>query len=85
MVYVPARYEADVPAPVVYEFHGALSTRSSSSSTATSGRSRSRTARSLVLPDALGTRRRWSPLGPSAFAGDEGVDDLAFFDDLPPP
>jgi polyhydroxybutyrate depolymerase len=35
----------------------------------------------LVLPDAMGEPRRWSPFGPQVF-GVVGVDDLAFFDDV---
>lgn len=81
MVYVPEGYEPDVPAPVAYVFHGATSNKEQQLVYSRYPSHAEADGALLVLPDALGTPTRWSPFGP-AFAGVEGVDDLAFFDDL---
>ena len=81
MVYVPEAYDPDVPAPVAYVFHGAGSNKEQQLAYSGYAPNADEAGALLVLPDALGTPKRWSPLGP-AFAGVEGVDDLDFFDDL---
>jgi polyhydroxybutyrate depolymerase len=81
MVYVPEGYESDVPAPVAYVFHGATSNKEQQLAYSAYQSYADADAALLVLPDALGTPTRWSPLG-AAVAGVEGVDDLVFFDDL---
>ena len=81
MVYVPDTYDPDVPAPLAYVFHGAGSNKEQQLVYSGYGPYADEDGALLVLPDALGTPKRWSPLGP-AFAGVEGVNDLEFFDDL---
>jgi polyhydroxybutyrate depolymerase len=81
MVYVPDAYDPEQPAPVAYVFHGATSNKEQQLAYSRYPRVADEDGALLVLPDALGTPTRWSPFGP-AFAGVEGVDDLAFFDDL---
>jgi polyhydroxybutyrate depolymerase len=81
MVYVPERYRPSTPAPLAYVFHGATSNKEQQLAYSRYPPHADEDGALLVLPDALGTPTRWSPFGP-AFAGVEGVDDLAFFDDL---
>jgi polyhydroxybutyrate depolymerase len=81
MVYLPEGYDPDVPAPVAFVFHGAGSNKEQQLVYSHYQPLADGDDALLVLPDALGEPARWSPLGP-AFAGVEGVDDLAFFDDL---
>jgi polyhydroxybutyrate depolymerase len=81
MVFIPATYDADRPAPVAYVFHGATSNKEQMLSYSDYRSVAEEDGALLVLPDALGEPTRWSPFGP-AFAGVEGVNDLAFFDDL---
>ncbi len=81
MVYVPESYDPAVPAPVAYVFHGATSNKEQQLAYSEYRPVAEEDGALLVLPDALGEPTRWSPFGP-AFAGVEGVDDLAFFDDL---
>jgi polyhydroxybutyrate depolymerase len=81
MVYVPDAYEPDVPAPLAYVFHGAGSNKEQQFAYSGYAPYADADAALLVLPDALGSPKRWSPLG-GAFAGVEGVNDLEFFDDL---
>ena len=81
MVYVPETYDPDVPAPLAYVFHGAGSNKEQQLAYSHYPTYADADGALLVLPDALGTPMRWSPFGP-AFAGVEGVNDLAFFDDL---
>jgi polyhydroxybutyrate depolymerase len=81
MVYVPESYDPDVPAPVAYVFHGATSNKEQQLAYSAYPPHADEDGALLVLPDALGTPTRWSPLGP-AVAGVEGVNDLELFDDL---
>jgi polyhydroxybutyrate depolymerase len=81
LVVVPPGYDPQVPAPLAYVFHGATSNKEQQLVYSDFTPEAAASGALLVLPDALGTPKRWSPLGP-AIAGVEGVDDLAFFDDL---
>jgi len=81
MVLIPAGYDPSVPAPIAFVFHGATSNKEQQLAYSAYGPFAADDGALLVLPDALGEPTRWSPFGP-AFAGVEGVDDLAFFDDL---
>jgi polyhydroxybutyrate depolymerase len=81
MVYVPDSYDPARPAPVAYVFHGAGSNKEQQFAYSGYAPYADEDGALLVLPDALGEPKRWSPLG-AAFAGVEGVNDLAFFDDL---
>ena len=81
MVYVPDAYDPDVAAPLAYVFHGAGSNKEQQLAYSGYAPYADEDGALLVLPDALGTPKRWSPLGPQ-YAGVEGVDDLTFFDDL---
>jgi len=81
MVFVPASYDPEVPAPVAYVFHGAGTNKEQQLAYSHYQPLAEDDGALLVLPDALGEPSRWSPFGP-AFAGVEGVDDLVFFDDL---
>ena len=81
MVYVPTTYDPAVPAPVAFVFHGAGSNKEQQFAYSRFAPFADEDGALLVLPDALGEPKRWSPLGP-AFAGVDGVDDLQFFDDL---
>jgi len=81
MVYVPDSYDPDVPAPIAYVFHGASSNKEQQLAYSNFPPYADADGALLVLPDALGTPKRWSPLG-GAFAGVDGVNDLQFFDDL---
>ena len=81
MVYVPEAYDPEVPAAIAYVFHGAGSNKEEQFRYSGYAPYADEDGALLVLPDALGTPKRWSPLG-GAFAGVEGVDDLQFFDDL---
>lgn len=81
LVYVPERYDPDVPAPVAFVFHGAGSTKEEQLVYSDYPPYAEEDGALLVLPDALGTPKRWSPLG-GAIAGVDGVNDLEFFDDL---
>ena len=81
MVYVPEGYDPDEPAPVAFVFHGALSNKEQQLVYSHYPPLADVDGALLVLPDSLGEPTRWSPFGP-AFVGVEGVDDLAFFDDL---
>jgi polyhydroxybutyrate depolymerase len=76
MVYVPEAYDPDVPAPLAYVFHGAGSNKEQQLVYSGYAPYAEEDGALLVLPDALGTPKRWSPLGP-AFAGVEGVNDLS--------
>jgi polyhydroxybutyrate depolymerase len=81
IVYVPDSYDPDVPAPLAYVFHGRGSNKEQQLAYSQFQPYADEDGGLLVLPDALGSPRRWSPLGPQ-FGGVEGVNDLAFFDDL---
>ncbi|MFL6204481.1 MAG: alpha/beta hydrolase family esterase [Acidimicrobiales bacterium] len=81
MVYVPDTYDPAVPAPLAFVFHGAGSNKEEQLAYSGYAPYADEDGALLVLPDALGSPARWSPLG-AAFAGVEGVDDLRFFDDL---
>jgi polyhydroxybutyrate depolymerase len=81
MVYVPPAYDPDAPAPLAYVFHGAGSNKEEQFRYSRYAPYADADGALLVLPDALGTPKRWSPLG-AAFAGVEGVNDLELFDDL---
>ena len=81
MVYVPEAYDPDVTAPLAYVFHGAASNKEAQFRYSHFPPYADADGALLVLPDALGSPKRWSPIGP-AFSGVEGVNDLAFFDDL---
>jgi len=81
MVYVPEAYDPDDPAPLAYVFHGAGSNKEEQFRYSRFAPYADEDGALLVLPDALGNPKRWSPIG-AAFVGVEGVNDLAFFDDL---
>ena len=81
LVVVPTGYDPSVPAPLAYVFHGAGSTKEQQLVYSDFVPEAEASGALLVLPDALGSPTRWSPLGGS-IAGVEGVDDMAFFDDL---
>ena len=64
MVYVPEAYDPDVPAPLAYVFHGAGSNKEQQLLYSRYPPYADEDGALLVLPDALGTPMRWSPLGP---------------------
>jgi len=81
LVFVPDRYDPEVPAAVVYNFHGAGSNKEQQLVYGDFRPMAEEEGALIVVPDALGDTTRWSPFG-GAVAGVEGVDDLVFFDDL---
>lgn len=81
LVVVPPDYSPEEPVPVVFMFHGAGSNREQQLEYSGFGPVAAAGGALLVLPDALGEPPHWSPFGPAAY-GVEGVDDIAFFDDL---
>jgi polyhydroxybutyrate depolymerase len=82
LVVVPQGYDADVPTPLVFAFHGAGSNKEEQLAYSGFAPMAEEDTTLLVVPDALGEpRRRWSPYG-VATAGIEGVNDLEFFGDL---
>jgi polyhydroxybutyrate depolymerase len=81
LVYVPEGYDPDAPAPVAFVFHGAGSTKEERLVYSGYQSFADEDGALLVLPDALGSPARWSPLG-AAIAGVAGVNDLVLFDDL---
>lgn len=82
LVVVPEAYDAEVPTPLVFTFHGAGSNKEEQLAYSGFAPMADDDDVLLVAADALGEpRRRWSPYG-VATAGVEGVNDLEFFEDL---
>ncbi len=81
LVVVPPDYSPDVPAPVVFMFHGAGSNKEEQLEYSGFAPVAAAGGALMVLPDALGDPPHWSPFGAAAY-GLVGVDDVVFFDDL---